>query len=39
MAKKEGNNWVITLFKVIGAVFGALVSILFFVIVVFFWQQ
>jgi len=36
MAKKEGNNWVITLFKVIGAVFGALVSILFFVIVVFF---
>jgi protease-4 len=36
MAKKEGNNWVITLFKVIGAVFGALVSILFFILIVLF---
>jgi protease-4 len=36
MAKKEGDSWFVRLFRVIGAVFGALVSIIFFLIIVFF---
>ncbi len=36
MAKKEGESGFVTVFKVIGAVFGALVSLIFFAIVIFF---
>ncbi len=36
MAKKEGDGWFVRLFRVIGAVFGALVSIIFFLIILFF---
>lgn len=36
VAKKEGNNWIITFFKAIGAIFGALVSIIFFLMILVF---
>ncbi|MEM4246703.1 MAG: signal peptide peptidase SppA [Candidatus Woesearchaeota archaeon] len=36
MAKKEGDSWLVRLFRIIGAVFGALVSIIFFLLIMFF---
>jgi len=32
---KERNNWIVTTFKIIGALFGALVSLLFFLVILF----